>query len=230
MRVIFIRSYKKKLIGTGMFLLAWCLLFFILNVFLGKNFLMKITINDSLTFSLPIEFKVDNIFINEQNPDLAIETSVPFIKPKTEKFSTFSSIKGKFKFDYPIDFILSEKQFEGNEILYHIDLTSSYSHGFIQVWNLSEPLKTFLDNAKSTSQLNYKSFTEKPVTINNTNGFMLDYSFVNKSNITFKANELFLQKNTKVYRISYFMPQRSWNKKQKKIFMDIVNSLKIGND
>ncbi len=191
---------------------------------------MKLTINDNLTFSLPIEFKVDNIFINEQNSDLAIETSVPFIKPKTEKFSTFSSIKGKFEFNYPTDFILSEKEFLGNEILYHIDLTSSSSHGFIQVWNLSEPIETFLDNAKSTSQLNFKNFIDKPVTINGVNGIIWDYSFTNKANITFKACELFLQKDAKLYRISYFMPQSSWNKQQKKVFMDIVNSFEIGND
>lgn len=227
LHVIFIKNYKKTLFRTCILILAWFALFILLNFILSKNMNYRLTINNCLTFSCPADFKVENVFVNEITKDETIETGLPFIKPRTDTFKSFISEKGKFGFDYPSIFNINEREFSGSDILYHIEFKSDYSNGFVQVWNLPYPLPEFLDKAKSTSQLDYQYFSSKPVKANNIDGYIWDYSIIDKHGKQIKCNEVFLQKNDKLYRISYFLPEESWNNYEKKLFSDIVNSLKI---
>lgn len=225
--VIFIKNYKKKIVRTCILVFAWLGLFLLVNFILSKNMNYILTINNCLSFSCPADFTVENVFINEINKDGSIETGLPFIKPRTETFKNFISEKGKFGFDYPSIFTIDEQEFSGSDILYHVELRSEYSNGFVQVWNLPYPLAEFLDKAKSTSQLNYQYFSSKPIKLNNLNGYVWDYSIIDRNGKQIKSNEVFLQKDDKLYRISYFIPEELWNSYQKKLFYDIVNSLKI---
>ncbi|MDP4183495.1 MAG: PsbP-related protein [Bacillota bacterium] len=227
MHVVFISNYKKKLFRTCLILVAWIGLFIILNILLSKNINYKFTINNCLSFSCPVDFKVENIFVNEHNKDETIETGLPFVNPRTETFSNYKSIKGKFSFDYPSIFVLNEREFSGSEILYHIEFKSDGTNGFVQVWNLPYSLNEFLEKAKSTSQLKFEYFSSKPIKVNGLEGYFWDYSITDRNGKQIKCNEVFLQKDNKIYRISYFVPEEQWNAYQKKIFFDIVNSLKI---
>lgn len=228
MYVVFIKNYKKKALFSCLILTLWVFAYLLTNIIINNSFLLRITINNCLTFSCPFNFNVDNIYINEQYGGRTIETSLPFNKPRTEKFTKFTSPEGNFSFDYPSIFTLSQQEFAGSEILYHIDLKSKSSpiHGFVQVWNLPHPLKEFLDQSKSASQLQYKSFNSIPVSVNNLQGYFWDYSFLSNSGNSIKGNEVFLQKDETMYRISYFVPEELWGKEQSETFWKIVKSFK----
>lgn len=227
MYVIFIKNYKKKISRTCILICTWFALFILVNIILSRNINYILTINNCLSFSCPADFSVENVFINEINKDGTIETGLPFIKPRTEVFKNFISEKGKFGFDYPSIFTIDEREFSGSDLLYHVELKSEESNGFVQVWNLPYSLSEFLNKAKSSSQLNYQYFSSKPIKVNNIDGYAWDYSILDKNGKQIKSNEVFLQKENRLYRISYFLPEESWNNYQKKLFYDIVDSLKI---
>ncbi len=232
MHVIFIENYKKKAILSGVILAGWIVFFSIFGVLLNSNLLYNVTIDNFLKFSYPLGFDVDNIYINEQYSSNIIETSLLFNKPNMQKFSNFTSIEGKFSFEYPSIFSLNQQEFSGSEILYHIDFNSKQNsiNGFVQVWNLPYSLEDFLTKSKSTSQLNFKYFNSNPVKVNGIEGFYWDYSFLSSSGNYFKGNEVFLQKDKRMYRISYFIPEELWTKEQEEIFKGIVYSFKVLNE
>lgn len=232
MHVIFIANYKRKALLSGIILSGWILLFTVFGITLNNNLSYNITIDNFLTFTYPFEMQVDNVFINKQFELGTIETSLPYNRSHTQKFSSFTSLEGKFSFEYPSVFSLGRQEFPGSEILYHIDFKSKTSpvNGFVQVWNLPYTLEEFLEQSKSTSQLNFTSFNSKPVFINGLSGYLWDYSFLSGSGSNIKGNEVFLQKEKKMYRISYFVPWELWTKEQEETFRKIVDSFKILNN
>jgi hypothetical protein len=212
--------------------MGWILFFVILGVVLKNNVLYNVTINKSLAFSYPFDMQVYNIFINEQYSLDTIETTLPLSRSNIKKFSNFTSLEGKFSFEYPSVFSLSQQEFSGSEILYHIDFKSKTNSikGFVQVWNLQYPLEEFLAQSKSTSQLNFKDFDSKPVNVNGLSGYFWDYSLISGSGSNIKGNEVFLQRDKTMYRISYFVPQELWTQEQEDTYKKIVNSFKVLNN
>jgi hypothetical protein len=229
MHIVLVTQYKKKLSLLGMALLLWTAVLIPANTIIRSNLLFNITINDQLVFSYPFTFIVENVYINERLSEGSIQTNSNFFRPRQLKFSTYNSIQGKFSFEYPSMYTLSLKDFAGSEILYHIDFQekSHAAHGFVQVWNLPYSLEEFLNSSKSTSLQNYTHFEERPITVNGLPGYLWDYSFSDSSNNSYKGTEVFLKKDGRMYRISYFVPEKEWNESHHKIFLRIVNSFKV---
>lgn len=203
-------------------------MFLVSGLLVESHLAFSIKINDYLSFSYPLTFEVDNIFISDHMKDSTIKTSFSFKKPVKQKFSNYKSLKGKFSFSYPSAFTLSEKEFSGSDILYHIEFhnKSKEAHGFVQVWNFPYDLKQFLEKSKEFSQLNYKYFKTKDIKVNGIPGYYWEYSVLGGNGIYYKGNEVFLSKGKLMYRISFFIPERNWNTKQSKVFWRIVKSFK----
>jgi hypothetical protein len=227
--IIFISNYKRKLVYLFAIIGLWILLFFLTGLFLNNSLTMKVTIENYLSFSCPVKYDIDSVYVNEKIKESSIETANNFKKPRAEKFSTYESIEGGFSFKYPSAFSLNEEEFEGSEILYHVGFKNKTNtcHGFVQVWNLPYTLKEFLAKSKSASEQKYKQFEEKEVLVNSIPGIFWDYTVITQDNKSFKGNEVFLKKDDKMYRISYFVPENLWNKKESKLFESIVFSFKI---
>lgn len=229
MHVIFIRNYKMKSMLLGLFALLWGGMFMLSNYLMHTTMALQVTINDYLTFSYPFNLQVINVYYHEQFDNKAIQTNSNFRKPIAQKFSNYKSINGKFSFQYPSAFSLNEQDFTGSEILYHIDFANkpqNNTHGFVQVWNLPYNLQDFLGRSKSTSTNNYSRFESKPITVNSTSGYLWDYSVLGKDGGNTKAMEVFLKKDSRMYRISYFVPEHLWDKTQSDIFWKMVYSFK----
>lgn len=228
MKIFFIRNYKRKLIMSCLVLALWVTMFFLTDFFIHNSLIFNITINNCLSFSYPLTFEVSSIYINEQMKDNAVKTNYSFRKPVSQMFSTYKSIKGKFSFSYPSIFTLSQQDFSGSDILYHIDFHDKpqTSHGFVQVWNLPYSLKEFLDKSKAASLQNYKYFSSNPITVNGLPGYYWSYSVLGNDGKYIKGSEVFFKKGNLMYRISYFVPESSWNKTQQNIYWNIVNSFK----
>lgn len=144
-------------------------------------------------------------------------------------YVSYKSADGKFSFMYPSSFLIERKNFLGDEILYHIDFHDKYRVliGFMQVWNLKDSLEEFLENSKAASRLDYTYFVSKPIIIDKTFGYFWDYVVINSERKYIKGSEVFLEKHNKMYRISYFVPENLWDKRQSEIFNNIIYSLKI---
>jgi len=198
------------------------------GLIIKNSLLMKVTINNFLTFSFPLEFQIDYIYINEQAANKEIEVNSTFVKPVARKFSNYKSIEGHFSFDYPSSFDLNQKSFSGSDILYHIDFQnkSLNVHGFVQVWNLPFALEEFLKKSKENSTQSYKYFSEKAISVHDLPGFFWDYAVLGNDNKYYKGQEVFLKKGSNMYRIAYFTPESEWSKSHSDIFWGMVNSFK----
>ncbi|HHV28717.1 PsbP-related protein [Acetivibrio mesophilus] len=228
MYIIYIRNYKRRLVYLSIIIGLWISLFFLTGLFFNNNLTMNVTIENYLSFSCPAKYDIDNVYVNEIIKDSSVETGKNFKKPRAENFSTYESIEGGFSFKYPSAFLLDEQEFEGTEILYHVGFKdkTGINHGFVQVWNLPYDLNDFLSKSKSTSNQQYKRFEEKEVTVNSVPGIFWDYTIITQDNKSFKGNEVFLKKDDKMYRISYFVPEELWSKNESKLFESIVFSFK----
>jgi len=226
--LVFISNYRRKILILLSVLVLWGFMFLLSSYIIYNHLILKVTIENQLTLSYPYSLRVNNIYVNELTKNTSIETNLAFTKSISKSFSYFNSIKGKFSFNYPSILTLSEKDFDGSDILYHIDLQnkSNSSHGFVQLWNMPYSLKDFLDRSKSTARQNYKDFESKSITVNNIPGYCWDYTVSGNNQINYKALEVFLKKNNRMYRISYFVPEKLWDKSQADLFWSIVNSLK----
>jgi hypothetical protein len=187
------------------------------------------TIDNFLSFSYPLKYEIDNVFVNEIVRENAIETNFSFKKAIVRNYMNFQSQSGKFSFSYPSSFTLGQKAFIGSDILYHIDLhnNSSNSRGFVQVWNLPYSLEDFLTKSKSTAMQYFINFSSKPVKINKLPGYFWDYTVKTEEGRLYKGMEVFLKKDDRMYRVSYFTPLNMWSKEQSDIFWSIVNSFKV---
>lgn len=229
MYIIFIKNYKRKILILSSVLALGIIVFFLVSSFIQHSLIFKITINNYLTFSYPLSLRVDNIYIHEQYEANSIETNLTLRKPITQNFSSYQSLKGKFSFNYPSIFTLSQEDFGGSDILYHIDFKSKAEknvHGFVQVWNMPYSLSEFLERSKSSSIQTFKEFTSSQILVNNLPGYLWEYIVVGNDDTNYKGMEVFFKKGDRMYRISYFVPENLWNKSQSDMFWGIVNSFK----
>lgn len=228
MYIIYISNYKKKLLYLFLVTLLWIAMFLTASIYIGKTFAYNLTINNHLTFSYPLKYTIEDIFINENIQEGTIEANYNIAHHIPQKFSTYKSIQGQFSFDYPTAFELKEEYFNGVEILYHIGFKDKESpiHGFVQVWNMPYSLEEFLEKSKATSMQNFISFTSEPITVDKTTGVLWKYSILTNNNMNYRGLEVFWKKDDKMYRISYFIPGNLWNEKEFDTFMKIVKSFK----
>jgi len=228
LKVLYIHDIRRKIILFFVVIAFWLLLISISQYLINRLFLYTISIDDIISFSHPAFLQIDDIYIKDFYPGV-VRTSSPSVNFSTDEFLSYSSLKGKFSFEYPSAFSIDEKDFSGCDILYHIDFHDKAEniHGFIQVWNIYQSLEEFLESSKKLSQQNFSYFKSSPVSSNYMKGFFWDYSITTGESKHIKGNEVFLENDGKMYRISLFVPEISWNKKLSKVFWDMVKSLKV---
>ena len=219
---------KKSVLKISFFVLT---IIVIVATFLAvcSNFLsprIKFTVENSFSFNKPYGITIQDLFSSQ--PSYGIYESCYLNKESTFKYKTFTSPENKISFEYPEVIELGKLVFSGADILYHISLVnkSNKAQGFIQVWKLDEDLLTFLENSRKMSNLNYLSFSQKEIQKDKLNGLLWEYTLAT-SHEPIKGLEAFFKKDEKMYRISYFCPQKQFNKSQEKIFWDIVDSFSV---
>lgn len=226
MKIIIIRNYKKKLLGALIIVVIWTLMLALAGYLTQSRPVLSITINDYLSFSHPLSFEIEGLYVNKRIAGVTTEAYYPFMKPQRHEFNTYESLEGKFAFSYPSAFAVSPENMTGGEILYHIGFRDRENivHGFVQVWQLSDPMYDFIQASRQNSQLDFLHFKESPVVINGLSGISWDYAFTGKTNT--RAMEVFLEKEKLMYRLSYFLPEEKWSDAQAEIFRKMVASFK----
>lgn len=150
------------------------------------------------------------------------------IATKPTEYLKYESAEGGFSFSYPSGFSISPKSFPGGDILSHVDIHDSKSqgYGFVQIWNMTVPVKDFLEKSRETSKLEYKYFNSRRMRVGGFYGYYWDYSVLSGNNTYYKGSEVFLEGKNKMYRISYFLPETLWNDEQNEIFTNMVKSFR----
>lgn len=145
------------------------------------------------------------------------------------KEKTFKSESGDNSYSYPIFFSLEDEKFENGKILYHIVLVHKNPsvQGFIQVWDISEPMELMLSKYIITSDIS--DFKESRININNSWGIQWDYTItIAGSGEKYKSRQVFLDRGDKMYIVSLFSPEDIWKKnKCDKLFETLSHSLRL---
>lgn len=225
-----IQNIKHKLLMVLVAICLWAFLAYSIVFLTATQSVCLFSLSEEFEFMHTKNLKIVNIFANQCVEPASVNVFSNIApKPLINNFNDYSSLEKIFEFKYPSSFMLQLESFGGNEILYHINFKDKANivHGFIQVWNMPQPLKNFLEVSKSNANIELQNFMQKNVTINNVAGYLWDYNFISNEGINYKAMEVFLSKNNKMYRISYFLPIKDWNSKQQDIFWKMVNSFKI---
>lgn len=228
MHIIIVTNYRRKLLIALSAAAMWAMLFMFGSYLIDHAALFKITVNSCFEFSYPYDITIENVLVSYADLRHEIRASFSPAYPQVGHFVNYESLEGKFSFDYPSAFIISEETFTGGDILYHIDFRhrQDSAHGFIQVWKLAGPLKEFLEKSRETSRKTYKYFKTSNIELNGVQGYQWDYAVLTQNGL-YKGMEVFLEQNERMYRLSYFVPESKWDKKQSELFQIMAKSFKI---
>jgi hypothetical protein len=153
-------------------------------------------------------------------------------KASKQLFEAYNVLDNTFHFELPHSWYTNEVSFAGGEILYHMNFISQDKkvNGFVQVWKLSKPLKQFIEESKKSAVgiVDFKYFDIKEFMTDSKKGYLLDYSRANSKGEYNKAYEAFIEGSAdRVYRISFFMPEKEWKNYYKVLFDRIIRTAKI---
>lgn len=155
-----------------------------------------------------------------------------YLQLEKDTFKSYSALDGDFTFKLPERWTTWNQTFGGTDIVYHLYFKSddSYTNGFVQIWNLNKPLKTFLQESKKSpvGVIDFKFYKVKEVMINKKRGFVVEYSRLNDEGKYIRAYEVFVEGNdNKVYRISFFVEESKWKSYYPIMFNKIAKSFNI---
>lgn len=162
----------------------------------------------------------------------AFKENIEVEKVSKQLFEAYNVMDNTFHFELPESWYTHEVSFAGGEILYHINFMSPDKkiHGFVQVWKLSEPLKQFIEKSRKSAVgvVDFKYFNIKEIMSDNKKGYLLDYSRANPKGEYIKSYEAFIEGfSNRVYRLSFFVPEKEWKNYYKVLFDRIIHTVKI---
>jgi hypothetical protein len=223
--IFIVNNFRKRIAKLFLVSILWTgVIVWALYAF-GSNVRFTITVDNNMTFSYSNNIIITNIYSNGKRPISTIQAS----NSAKNALIEVKVPEQKLQFSYPSTFKVSKQDFPGSDIIYHIDFTNKEkkgSTGFIQVWNMPYSLDNFLKNSKENSLSEFLEFNSQKVNVNGLDGFLWEY-IVKSPNGNFKGLEVFLQRDSKLYRVSYFIPQSLYTIGDKNTFTEIVNSLKV---
>lgn len=153
-------------------------------------------------------------------------------RAERQLFEAYNVLDDTFHFQLPYSWNTHEVSFLGGEILYHMDFLSPDRriHGFVQVWKLSTTVKEFIEESEkaATGIADFKDFNIKEIMVDNRKGYLMQYSRSNQEGEFNKAYEVFIGgPGKRMYRISFFVPEKEWRNYFNVLFERIVHSVEI---
>jgi hypothetical protein len=141
----------------------------------------------------------------------------------------YEGLDHTFSYKLPGEWRTSIKNLGSSEVIYHNDFNSKDDvvHGFVEVWNLREDLKSFLQRSMTSAYKppKYKEYDMSPITIGNHEGYLISYNQdVGRGNY-YKGHEYFFSKDGKMYRFSFFVREANYKESMSTVFQTIVKTL-----
>ncbi|MCM8710712.1 hypothetical protein M2651_06680 [Clostridium sp. SYSU_GA19001] len=136
-----------------------------------------------------------------------------------------------FSYKLPSEWITKKENFDGEEIVYHNNFESEDAiiHGFVQVWNMKEDLKNFLDKSKESGvkYASYKQYELIPITVKKHEGYLIIFTMKTSENAVFKGYEYFLKDKDKFFRFSFYVREKNFKENMPTIFKTIVDTFEV---
>ncbi len=140
----------------------------------------------------------------------------------------YSAMNGKLTYKLPEEWSTQEKNFGGGEIVYHNGFKSKDAkiYGYVQVWQLNEDLKMFLENSKiiSEKQNTFKNYSIKPVSVNGQSAYLVEYTVLNGNDIYYKGIEYYIKIKNGFIRFAFNMRENNYKEDLNMVFKTIVES------
>lgn len=141
----------------------------------------------------------------------------------------YQGLDKTFTYKLPDEWTSTPQNFGGNEIIYHNDFVSQDQliSGFVQVWNLREELKAFIEKGKESSYKpgEFKNFVIEPAKIGQYDGYHVSYDVTDKYGNIFKINEYYFQKNSKAFRMSFHVREKNFRESMIAVFKAIAGTM-----
>ncbi len=147
-------------------------------------------------------------------------------------FEAYNVMNGSLHFELPDSWYAHEVPMLGGEVLYHLDFISQDKriHGFVQVWKLAKPLEQLIAESEkaATGVVDFKGYNVKEIKVDGRKGYVMDYSRANQDGEYNKAYEVFIKgASNKMYRLSFFVPEKEWRNYYKLLFERIIRTVRI---
>lgn len=164
----------------------------------------------------------------EKNFDMKLKFTA-LMQNNIKYLTQYEGMQSKLKYKLPSKWSSETQDISGSEILYHSDFKSDDNkiRGFVEVWNLNESLKLFLQNSKiiSEKQNLYKNYHMSDIVINSNSGYLIEYTITKEVGDSYKGIEYFLKKGTQFCRFSFFVNESDFKENMPTIFETIVKTL-----
>lgn len=155
---------------------------------------------------------------------------VALLQSNITSLKQYETIDKKISYKLPAEWVATPQTFDGSGISYHNDFISEDSiiHGSVEVSNLKEDLKTFLDTSKkSEDEYNtYKEYNINTIKINNEDGYLLEYTATTNAEVFYKTFEYYIKDKGKIFRFSFFVREPNFKENMPTIFKTIVETIK----
>lgn len=167
-----------------------------------------------------------------KNFENKIKTTV-FIQNNIKSLKTYEGLNKKLSYKLPSLWTTNQLNATGGEIIYHNDFLANdiKLHGFVEVWNLNENLKSFLKKSKDISDMQNinHNYTINTIKVNNKSGYLVSYDAEVSLDSTYKAYEYFIESNDQFVRFSFFIKQEDFKENMPTIYNAIVQTLNYSN-
>lgn len=152
-----------------------------------------------------------------------------FIQNNLGALKEYYSSEHKIAYKLPAKWTTSLENFTGGEILYHNNFNSQDNsiHGYVQIWNLQNDLKSFLQNSKVMSEIqnSAENFKISDISINNNKGYLVTYK-TKAADKTYNAFEYFIKYDNIFVRFSFYVESDKLNSSMPAVFKAIVETIK----
>lgn len=156
---------------------------------------------------------------------------VALMQNNINSLKVYEGLNRTFSYKLPSQWTTKEEKYEGNEVIYHNSFLSedAITHGMVQVWNIKEDLKTFLDKSKMLNEQysSTKNYNINPITINKHEGYLVTYTTKTESGSVYKAYEYFIENKNKFIRFSFFVREENFKENMPTIFKTIVETFNL---
>lgn len=165
----------------------------------------------------------------ERNFDMRLKFTA-LIQNNMESLIEYKGLQGRLRYELPAQWTCRNQDIFGDEILYHSDFKSDDNtiNGFVEVWNLKENLKVFLQNSKSISEKQnlYKEYSIKQICLDGNRGYLIKYTITKEIGDSYKCMEYFIETGKQICRFSFFVKESDFKENMPTIFEVIVKTLK----
>lgn len=154
--------------------------------------------------------------------------NVALIQNSINSLSKYEVPELKFSYKLPSQWTTNRQSFPGNEILYHNDFNSEDGeiHGFVQIWNIKEDLKSFLDRSKNSNVgfSEYSEYNITPKVIKGHDGYLVNFTMKTSEEANFKGYEYFVKDQGKFFRFAFYVRDVNFKENMPRIFETIVET------